>query len=225
MNNNFGYLNQVHFIDVDVQYGTEAFTECKVKDVILAEEDIDKFNYLNNNSDVELKLVEGFIDNGDDYVKLRGFDSWTGDTDGVFDDNFQVSSQIPSITKGETHVLKYNVRQRIGYLEVLPKTKLVSHYFFSKAKVQTKNSVLTYNIPAGSLSKIVKLKLEIKRGSEVLFKKEVRDVESKVIMLENVGTLILNRKKRNYKIHWTITKNLLQGDSCVLTWYTERYKP
>lgn len=205
-----------------IQYGANTKTWAKKSLSLTPTKDsISEYYLFASNTDFEIKLLSGFQKQPAGYKNLINFPNWDGSSSlGSLTSLYKLTLDIPSLLKGEEHLISYEVKQKIRYIETIEGKKNVYHGFYYRMDADTERAVLVYEIPKGEVSKIYKLMLQSQIGEESLFEEDIPLEFNKVFTLKTgFGLGWIEESKNTITLHWVINDHLVEGQLCRLIWY------
>lgn len=218
------YIEKCLFGTAFIKYGENAETIATRKFTIQALKDVDKYYYYHPDSGAKIKLISGFNSSYEGFKKLREYNSWDGTGgSGSFSGLHRVALPLFNMKKGQNKKMRYDFRLKGHYQETLPEADIVSHYFYFRMQTDVYGANLSFCIPNGKESDIIKFKLEVEDRGKILCVKEIQNIDSSYFLLDkNSGSGWISIQKRRTTIHWHIPSVLRRGFIYRMIWFTER---
>lgn len=224
INEDLGYITKTLFGEVEVNYGEESKTRMSYEMIISATVDsLDRFYYLNSDSDTEIRRLEGFKEVDTKFKKLREFSSWrVADKQGELSNLHTIILPIQKINKGQELKIRFDLNLFGYYKEIVDGVDLVMHGIFFRFLTKTLNASLRYRIPSGTVSRIARLSIHKQNSNNVIWEKDILILDNQVINLGgNYGVVSVEKNEKDFEVTWTIPTEIQQGTICRLRWYTE----
>lgn len=219
------YIEKCLIGSATIKYGEKAETLSRSKFIIEAlKDDVDKYYYYHPDSGTKIKLVSGFNDSPTGYKKLRDFPSCDGTCDtGPFPGINKVTLPIPKMRKGETRSLEYSLCLNCHYKEIQPGYDLVSHNFYFRIRSNLYGASLSFHLPNGKESNIVKIELIVMNGEKIVYSRDINVIGNLQFTLDNdYGNGWIDIEKRNTSIYWNISSLLKKGYAYKIKWFIQR---